>query len=173
MKGMVITMNLNQISPEQFDKNVFEAIGKQWMLITAKKPDGSFNTMTASWGGMGFLWQKNVFFCFVRPQRFTHEFIEDSGEITLSFLDGKYKDAYKICGSKSGRDGDKIAEAKLTPITDGDFVYFEQAEAVICGKKIYKDKIKEDGFIGFDPNPFYNGDFHTVYFCEIKKILVK
>ncbi|HAN22133.1 MAG: hypothetical protein A2Y15_01550 [Clostridiales bacterium GWF2_36_10] len=162
-----------QILPEQFEKNIFDAIGRQWMLITAKKPDGSFNTMTASWGGMGVLWNKNVFFCFVRPQRYTHEFIEETNEISLSFLKNEYKVAYNICGKKSGRDCDKIAEAKLTPVQDGGFVYFEQADTVIYGKKLYKDTLKENGFIGIDPSQFYKDDFHTVYICEIKSILIE
>lgn len=162
-----------QISPEQFDKNVFEAIGKQKMLITAKKQDGSFNTMTASWGGMGVLWNKNVFVCFIRPQRYTNEFAEQSEEITLSFLSEENKDAYKICGSKSGRECDKIAEAGLTTVYDGSFVYFEQAEAVLCGKKIYVDTLKKSGFIGINPDQFYKDDYHFVYVCEINKILVK
>jgi flavin reductase (DIM6/NTAB) family NADH-FMN oxidoreductase RutF len=71
------------------------------VLITARKPDGSFNTMTASWGGMGVLWNKNVFFCFVRPQRYTHEFTEAADEITLSFLGEEYRNALKFCGSKT------------------------------------------------------------------------
>ncbi|HBR31795.1 MAG TPA: flavin reductase [Clostridiales bacterium] len=164
---------LKQILPEQFGKNVFDAIGKQKMLITAKKQDGSYNTMTASWGGMGVLWNKNVFMCFIRPQRYTNEFAEQSDEITLCWLEDGFKDAYKICGSKSGRDCDKTALAGLTPVIDGDFVYFEQAEAVLCGKKLYVNKIKESGFIGLDPALFYKDDYHIVYIYEIKKVLVK
>lgn len=167
-------MNFKEILPAEFNENVFTAIGKRSMLITAKKSDGSFNTMTASWGGIGVLWKKDVFFCVVRPQRFTHEFIEESKEITFSFLEEKYADALKICGSKSGRNCDKIAEADLTPIHDGNLVYFEQASAVICGKKIYTDTIKENGFMGMDISKWYKGDdFHTVYVCEITKILQK
>jgi flavin reductase (DIM6/NTAB) family NADH-FMN oxidoreductase RutF len=162
-----------QIIPEQLNKNVFDAIGKQWMLVTARKPDGSYNTMTASWGGMGVLWNKNVFFCFVRPQRFTHEFTEASKEITLSFLPEQYRDALKTCGSKSGREADKIKETGLKPVFDGGFVYFEQAELVVCGTKIYTDTIKEGGFVGLDPSKFYKDDYHTVYVCEINKILQK
>ncbi|PKM63082.1 MAG: flavin reductase [Firmicutes bacterium HGW-Firmicutes-21] len=162
-----------RILPEELDKNVFNAVGRQWMLITAKKADGSFNTMTASWGGMGVLWNKNVFFCFVRPQRYTHEFTEESNEITLSFFEEEYRDTLKICGSKSGRDCDKIAETGLTPINDNGIVYFEQAETVICGRKIYTDTIKESGFVDIDPSQWYKGDFHTVYICEIKQILKK
>ncbi len=163
----------NQITPEKYN-GVFDAIGKQWMLITARKPDGSFNTMTASWGGMGVLWNKNVFFCFVRPQRYTHEFTEAADEITLSFLGEEYRNALKFCGSKSGRDCDKVAEAKLTPVRDGSFVYFEQASNIICGKKIYTDKFEKDGFIGVDPAQWYkDNDYHTIYVCEIVKILEK
>ena len=53
--------------------NPFEMIGGSWMLITAGTED-SFNSMTASWGGMGFLWNKNVVFTFIRPERYTYEF---------------------------------------------------------------------------------------------------
>ena len=162
-----------EIMPEQLEKNVFDAIGKQWMLVTAKKADGSFNTMTASWGGMGVLWNRNVFFCFIRPQRFTHEFAEEATEITLSFLGEEHRDALKMCGGKSGRDCDKVAEAKLTPVIDGSFVYFEQAETVICGEKLYRDSLKESGFLGIDCSQFYKNDFHTVYICGINKILIR
>lgn len=163
----------HHITPEQYN-GIFDSIGKQWMLVTAQKPDGTFNTMTASWGGMGVLWNKNVFFCFVRPQRFTHEFTEAADEITLSFLGEECRDALKVCGSKSGRDCDKVAEAKLTPVKDGNFVYFEQASTVICGKKLYTDKLKESGFIGVDPKLWYkDNDYHTIYVCEIVKVLEK
>lgn len=166
-------MDFKIINENQLDCNIFDLISKKWFLITAKKPDGSFNTMTASWGGMGVLWNKNVFFCFVRPQRYTHEFTESSDEITLSVLGNDFRSAYSVCGKKSGRDCDKIAEAGLTPVTDGNFVYFEQADLVICGKKLYTDTFKESGFINIDPSEFYKEDFHTVYVCEIKSILKK
>ena len=66
---------ISQLHPETVEDNVFKLIGKDWMLITAGTSE-SFNTMTASWGGMGVLWDKKVSFVFVRPTRFTFEFLE-------------------------------------------------------------------------------------------------
>ena len=87
--------------------NVFEDIGNGWTLITAEK-DGKVNTMTASWGGFGFLWGKRVAFVFIRPQRYTYEFTESSEYMTLSFFNESEKKALGYLGTHSGRDGDKI-----------------------------------------------------------------
>ena len=65
IKG-VIRMSFKEVNPETLSTEVFSDIGKKWMLISAAKPDGSINTMTASWGALGVLWNKNVFICFVR-----------------------------------------------------------------------------------------------------------
>lgn len=65
--------------------NFFEAISKEWMLVTAGTKD-KFNTMTANWGGVGYLWNKPVVFVFIRPERYTFEFVENSETFTLSFL---------------------------------------------------------------------------------------
>jgi flavin reductase (DIM6/NTAB) family NADH-FMN oxidoreductase RutF len=79
-------MGFKEIKPSDINGSVFSDIGSKWMLISAQKPDGSINTMTASWGTMGVLWNKNIFVCFIRPQRFTHEFTEASDKISISFF---------------------------------------------------------------------------------------
>ena len=73
------------------------------MLVTAGNAT-SFNTMTAAWGAMGYLWNRPVAFIFIRPERYTYEFIERNDGFTLSFLGEEHREAYKICGSHSGRD---------------------------------------------------------------------
>jgi flavin reductase (DIM6/NTAB) family NADH-FMN oxidoreductase RutF len=83
--------NWKTIKPEQLHENVFTAIGTEWMLITAGTLS-SWNTMTAAWGGFGFLWQKNVVFAFVRPTRHTYEFTEKNDTFTLSFLKAEHRD---------------------------------------------------------------------------------
>ena len=108
--------NMTKIDPKQIDENVIRLIGSQWMLVTAGNP-AHFNTMTASWGGLGFLWNRPVAFVFIRPQRYTFQFAEENSGLTLSFFGEEYRDALKICGSRSGRDTDKVAEAGLTPET--------------------------------------------------------
>ena len=163
-------MSFREIKPEEINSSVFSDIGKKWMLVSAEKPDGTVNTMTASWGMLGVLWNKNVFVCFVRPQRYTHEFTEASDKISIAFFGEEYRDALKLCGTKSGRDMDKIKEAGLsTFVCDGN-VGFNEAERIIYGKKIYVGKLDPKCFLSDDIEKHYNNDYHTVYICEIEKI---
>ena len=94
--------------------NPFTLIDKEWMLITAGN-EQKCNTMTASWGGLGELWKHYVSFIFVRPQRYTLEFIEKEDHYSLCFFDESYRKALSFCGSHSGRDYDKCKETGLTP----------------------------------------------------------
>ncbi len=164
-------MGFKEIITETLCTEVFNDINKKWMLVSAAKEDGSINTMTASWGALGILWNKNIFICFVRPQRYTHEFTEASDRISISFFGEEYRNALKICGSKSGRDCDKIALAGITPFNCDGNVGFEEAERIIYGKKIYAGKIDPKAFLSDDIEKLYNNDYHTVYICEIEKIL--
>ena len=161
------------IAPEALSSNTFEMIGKDWMLITATDGEKT-NTMTASWGGFGVLWNKPVCFCFVRPQRYTHEFAEKSDKLTLSFFGGDYKKELGYCGRVSGRDTDKIADCGFGLINDGNgYAYFDQAKIVVCARKLYRDVLREDGFVDSGLLSNYSaGDYHTVYVCEIEKVLV-
>ena len=96
-------------------EDVFKLIGSDWMLVCAGKKEG-FNMMTASWGGLGWLWNKPVAFIFVRPERYTHEFIEAEERLSLSFFTEAQREALKFCGSKSGRDFDKCRETGLSAV---------------------------------------------------------
>ncbi len=163
-------MAFKEINAADINSNVFEDIGKKWMLVSAAKKDGTVNTMTASWGGMGVLWNKNVFFCFIRPQRYTHEFTEESDRISLSFFSEEYRDKLTFCGRNSGRDVDKFMETGLTVFNDNGNIGFNEAERIIYGKKLYAGKINPDAFVSQDIAKNYDNDYHTVYICEIEKI---
>lgn len=161
-------MSFEKIRPEDIDGNVFKMIGDDWMLVTAETEKG-VNTMTASWGGMGVLWNKPVAFVFIRPQRYTFEFTESSDVMTLSFFGGEKREALKICGSLSGRDCPKIEKAGLTPYRLGDgLVTFEGAHLAVCAKKIYTDMIKPENMLCGDIMKNYpKCDFHKMYIAEI------
>jgi len=163
----------NEIQPTEIGENTFHLIGKDWMLITATDKNGKTNTMTASWGFFGVLWNLPVSVCFIRPQRYTFNFVEEAEHISLSFLGEEHRDALKLCGTKSGRDIDKISEAGLTLRYDENKIpYFDEAKMVILGKKLYTDMIKKDGFINKELLKNYPiDDFHKVYICEIEKVL--
>ena len=101
------------IKPEELSENAFSTIGKDWMLITAEV-DGKVNTMTASWGGLGVMWNKDVAYIFIRPQRYTKEFVDGSSHLSLSVLKEGFRKELTYLGTVSGRDEAKIEKAGLT-----------------------------------------------------------
>lgn len=156
------------MDPAQIEDNVFKLIGNDWMLITAGNPE-KFNMMTASWGGMGVLWGKQVCFCFVRPQRYTYEFMEREDHFTLTFFTEEYRKALNLCGSKSGREMDKAAAAGLTPVAgEKGSVYFREARLVLECKKLYYQDLNPEHFLDISIERNYPGkDYHRMYIGEI------
>ena len=123
----------------------------------------------------GWLWNKPVAFVFVRPERYTYEFIEKSDYLTLSFLGEENKKIHAVCGSKSGRNTDKVKETGLKPVfTEGGNVVFEQARLSLECKKLYADGIKPECFLDKESlEKWYggaHGGFHKMYIVEIKNI---
>lgn len=169
---------MTTINPKDLSSNVFRMLDDSWCLIAAhdeKHTPLPYNAMTASWGGMGVLWNKNVFFCFVRPQRYTKEFIDNSDHITLSFFGKEMKKALTYCGRNSGRDGDKLKEAGFTPIiSDKGAVEFEESKVTFIGRKLFAADMKEADFIdkSLIEKNYPNKDYHTVYVCEIEELKV-
>ncbi len=176
------------IKPAELTDNPFKLIGTDWMLVTSASdsdvPDSmtvcgkDYNTMTASWGGVGILWGKPVAFVFIRPQRHTFSFVEKNPRLTLSFFDEAYRASLTFCGKNSGRDFDKAKECGLHAVSDknadGRAVWFEEARLVLKTKKLYNDVIKEDSFLTPELLSNYKaGDFHHIYVCEIEEILKK
>ena len=167
-------MSFMQISPEQISQNPFSMIGKQWMLVTAGDKE-KMNTMTASWGGVGVMWGKNVAVTVIRPQRYTLEFLEQHDLFTLSFLPEQYRPALNLCGTKSGRDLDKIAAAGLTPVFEQDAPYFEEASLVLVCRKLYVSDVKKENFLdaGIIDKWYPASDFHRMFVAEIVSALKK
>lgn len=162
------------IKPEELNENVFKLIGTDWLLITAGDIE-SFNTMTASWGGLGVLWHKNVCFIFIRPNRYTYEFVENYEFFTLSFFNKEYKSVLDYCGSKSGRDVNKVKETGITPVeTDNRSVSFEESRLIIECKKIYFQDLIPDNFLdpGIDKN-YPKNDYHRMYIGEVENCYLK
>ncbi|GHT70038.1 flavin reductase [Spirochaetia bacterium] len=175
-------------SIREFPGSPSERIGSGWMLITAGNAQaggaGDWNTMTASWGGLGVLWARDVAFMFIRPSRHTFGFANDNPLFTLSFFDKKYHDALSLCGEKSGRDIDKAAGAGLSPIVfDGSLaggkaagaVGFKEASEIIVCRKLYTHDFDPVAFL--DPASIeksYGGkNYHRMYIGEIVSLLAK
>lgn len=160
-----------EIAPEEIRDNPFRLIGQDWMLITAGNANAA-NTMTASWGGVGVLWNAPVSFCFVRPTRYTYPLMENGRFYSLSFFDASYRRVLQQCGTLSGRDGDKIARVGLTVRDDEQAPYFDESRLTLICRKMYDQDI--------DPTRFRDGtisghypqeDYHRMYVGEIVKVL--
>ena len=163
------------VSPYNLDDNVFKLLDKDWMLVTAGKP-GDVNTMTASWGHLGIMWNLPVAICYIRPQRYTFDFANRYDHYTLTFFTEEYRKALQYCGTKSGRDRDKIAEAGLTPIeTDLGNVYFQEARLVMECSVIYRDDMRKEHFLRPEiaQKNYPKDDFHRFYFGEVVNCLIK
>ncbi len=161
-----------EIKPVDIPGNPIHMIGREWMLITAGTPE-HFNTMTASWGALGELWFKPVCFCFVRPQRYTYEFMEQYEVFTVSFFDEAYQSQLNFCGVRSGRETNKAAECGFTPrAAENGSVFFDEARLVLECRKLY--------FQDMDPANFKDetimknypqNDFHRMYVGELTRVL--
>ena len=163
-----------EIASQDLRDNPFLLIGADWMLITAGT-QASFNTMTASWGGFGVLWEKDVAFVFVRPTRHTFGFIEKASVFTLSFFAEKFRPALEFCGAHSGRDVDKVAKTGLTPAFDvPDAVYFSEARLVLVCRKMHAQDLDPARFLDPKIAEFYAAkDYHRLYIAEITRCLTQ
>lgn len=172
---ITISRIMEKIDLKTLNDNVFDLIGKEWVLITAGTKNGGFNMMTASWGCLGWLWNKPVAVIFVRPERYTHQFVEAGEYVTLSFLGNgsEAREIYNYCGSKSGRDGDKVQATGLRPVeTETGGIAYEQSRLTLECRKLYKDSIKPECFIDGSIEKWYGekGGYHDVYVLEIVNI---
>lgn len=162
------------ILPEEIRDNVFKLIDKDWMLITAGTCE-KYNCMTASWGGMGILWKKPVTFIFIRPIRYTFEFAETSQRMSLCFFTEKYRPVLNLCGTKSGRNIDKMNIEGLTPVFSGAGVpFYNEARMAVFVKKLYAQFLDRNSVIEQSVHSLYgDNDYHKMYICEIEQIMVK
>ena len=159
------------IDPKMIVDNPFSLIGDEWMLITAES-GGECNTMTASWGGVGVLWNKPVAFAFVRPQRHTYTLLEQAETFSLSFLPETYREALRYCGTHSGRDGDKLTAAGLTLTYQSGTPCIGEARLVLICRKCYAADLQAERFCDDSLLSYYKAnDFHRQYIGEILDVL--
>lgn len=164
---------LQEIKISSIELDPFATIGEDTMLVTACSGKG-WNTMTAAWGGMGFLWDRNVMFVFVRKSRYTHDFLEDGTRFTCSFFPDEQKKALQYLGTHSGRDGDKVAASglKATQIGDG-YVSFREANLVFACTKIASSDVLPEAFHlpqQLVDRIYQDKDWHTLYIGAIDKV---
>lgn len=158
--------------------DVFHMFDKQWALLTAGRPE-QYNTMTISWGSLGTLWGsagkgRPIATVYVKPARFTHRFLEKSEFFTISFFPSEFRKDLTLLGTKSGRDGDKVAETSLTPRMLGQAIAFEEAEQIFVCRKMYAQDFDRARIPSTVIERYYlQEEPHTCYIGEIIDVLSK
>lgn len=165
---------MKKINIKDLKGNAVSMFDDKWCLITAGNGD-SYNTMTASWGALGELWNKDACFIFIRPQRHTLAFVEREEYFTLSFFGEEYRKALAFCGKYSGRDVDKAKETGLTALELDGSVTFEESETVIVCRKLFYQDIDPEGFIdkSLDEGCYSQKDYHRMFVGEIVSCYVR
>ena len=155
-----------QITPDKIPGNIYKMLSEDWMLITAGNA-GGFNMMTASWGGLGHLYNKPVAFCFINPTRYTINFMESKDTYTLSFYTEAYRDALNYCGTHSGKDGNKVQGSGLTPITTPNgSKAFSEAWLIIDCKKMVEQQFTPEAILDPAAREKWGAEPHKMYICE-------
>lgn len=168
----MITMAFKEVSPYEFKESAFQVIGKDWLLVSGEY-EGKSNAMTASWGGLGIMWGKPVAYIFIRPSRYTKEFVDKAEGLSLCVFPEAYRKMMSYFGTVSGRDEDKIQKAELTVLHDADRTYYQEARVAMLCRKLYAQELKKECFIDKScDEKWYDNDYHTMYVVEIEKLLV-
>ena len=163
--------HFQKLTPQSLTANPFTLIGEEWMLITAEA-DGRCNTMTASWGGIGVLWNRPVAFAFIRPQRYTYALLEQADTFSLSFLPEAYRPALQHCGTHSGREEDKFAATGLSVFSEKGTPCIAEAKLVLVCRKLHTVDFRPEQFVDTSLLSHYAaGDFHRQYVGEILDVL--
>lgn len=163
-----------EINVWEYAGHIMENIGQGALLTTSA--DGEVDTMTIGWGAVGVVWGRPVCQVLVRESRHTKSLLEKNGEFTVNFtMGGDVKSILAVCGTKSGRDIDKIKELGLT-LEEGKTVSvpaIRELPLTLECKVIYK---QDQNPAAIDPvchDRYYakgtknEGDYHTVYYGEI------
>ncbi|AEV68190.1 flavin reductase family protein [Acetivibrio clariflavus] len=166
-------MGFVEIDADKFELNPFKFWDKDWALVTAGTKD-SVNTMTVGWGNFGILWGKKVVSIYIRPQRYTKEFVDKNHRFSVTYFGEERKKEMAYLGTVSGRDEDKISKAGLTVAYHDGVPYINEGKIVFICRKLWETEINPERFIDKSIDNFYpEKDYHTQYIAEVEKILIR
>ena len=137
--------------------NPFTKFDKDWALVTSGTKD-DFNTMTISWGSMGTIWNRDVVTIYIRPDRYTWEYLNNNDYFTVAFFDEKYRKDLTILGTLSGKNENKLAKTSLNPLfIEDNIITFKEAKETFVLKKIYMAQMEYDKEPPFAQKIYVNG----------------
>ena len=139
---------------EEIKENPYTLFSKKWAALSAGNEQSGYNVMTIAWGTIGALWEKTshrnqlpVLTVFVRPCRYTNEFMKKEDYFSVAVFDENYKKTLGYLGSHTGKTENKYNRAGLTPVFDGNTVYPDEATMIFICRKIYVSSLKEQKFL--------------------------
>ncbi len=163
---------MQKIGFDQLELNPFTVIGNDNFLLTAGGAS-DWNTMTAGWGALGYIWNDPAAFVFVRKERYTLQVMERSGVFTLSFFPPEKKSVLDFCGSVSGRDTDKALKAGITPFELDGGVAFEEANLIMTCQKIAGTVLDGSTLIDDEIKSLYpQEDWHRMFIGRILGVYI-
>lgn len=166
-------MTFRKMNIEELLLNPFTMINKDWMLVTAGDKE-AHNTMTVSWGGLGEIWGHYASTIYIRPGRYTKEFLDAKEYFSLSIFDETHRDALNLCGKKSGRNINKDEATGLTALFDAKAPYYQEAKLVFICRKVFHQEMNPENILEAGLEKFYpEKDYHHIYIGEITEVLVR
>ncbi|MBN2357607.1 flavin reductase [candidate division KSB1 bacterium] len=168
-------MAFKSVAVDAFTVRIYDLWKNQWLLLTSGDWETRhFNAMTVAWGSFGIMWNKPFAQVVVRPTRYTYEFMEKYPTFTLCAFSSQYRSALQLLGNKSGREGDKISESGLSPMSSTIVraPCFAEAQLILECRKIYQDDFNYEHFLDASiAHNYPQRDYHRIYFGEILAIL--
>ena len=167
---------MKEVNALEIKDNVIDEFKNQIAIVCARKKDGTFNMCAIAWGSIGELWSKNVVTVYVKPIRYTDEFIDEDDYFTVTFFDKDHLNDVMLCGTRSGRDIDKMNLENLKAINIDNGITFTGYRRVYLCKKIYKGQFKKEEFIDSQIiiDKYYKTEPpHNFYIGEIVKVFEK
>lgn len=167
------------ISPKEIDKNVFKLFSENHSVLTSGT-ENDYNSMTASWGGWGQLFEQSTAWNILGGKRYTLEYIKKNETYTVTFFEETYKDQVLFLGSKSGRNSNKMKEVKLTKIvTPSGLITYKEAMLILECKLVQVTPVKAEDFKTKYGKDFISkafndsGAYHNLIFGEITNVWVR
>lgn len=164
-------MDRKKVSPDHRYSKTLERLASPGLLLASTDSAGESNVMTIGWGSMGIIWGRPCFVVLVRPSRYTYRFIEDSRIFTVNVPTLEMRDYVTMCGTRSGRDVDKIGEYDVDVCMGQNVaaITFDAAPMVYeCRVLHHNDLIPANLDQGVEDRSYGGSDYHRVYFGEIE-----
>lgn len=168
-----------QIEAKDIQEDVFTLVNKDLTVLTGGTPE-LYNSMVASWGGWGTLFDKPATWCFLRSNRYTLELIRKDKTYTMSYFEDDYKEDIMKFGKQSGRNSTKMKESNLTAVqTPEGNMTFKEAKLIIECKLFEVTTVSPDDFETEDARKFVvdahaeTNEYHKIVFGEITNVWVR